>query len=189
MVKPGPKPSTPRLSTLDPRGVANEVVRLVTEHVWSLLFHLDSNARVEIPTDGVGTSLGFSTALLVKWTQTGTNGEDWNSGMAQDAVQMICEALYSRAGEPGTFGIGPIEEAQEALDPDTSIGLLLVAAWTRIQLAQGLPVSAVQLAALAGLSAEHVRLLARQGELQLVEGEVQSDEAKRWLKARGVGGF
>jgi hypothetical protein len=176
------------LRDLDPIAVAGEVAQLVAEHVARLLFHVDPTAAWHCPS-GAGSSLGFSTALLVEWAKRGTNGEQWTAGHAMDAIQSVCEALYSRAGEPGTFGGGAID--LDDADPDDAIGVVLLAAHARVRLAHGGDVPAAELAVLASMSPVNLRLLVRSGELQAVEGKpvrVSAEVARRWLAARGIAG-
>jgi hypothetical protein len=86
-------------------------------------------------------------------------------------------------------GATDIDGLQAEADPETPLGLVVCAAVARELLELGRSISAVQLAALACLSATQVRQLARSGELVLDDGEIAAKEARRWLGARGVPGF
>lgn len=178
-----------RLAQLDPLAVAAEVAQAVHHHMVRRGLDLD----IDVPPlsdaaakRGAGTSLGYSTALLTDWAKRGTNGEEWDEGMAWDAVQHVCTALYSRAGEPGTFGGGPIDEGPQRADPDTAIEVVLLAAWCRTLLTQRTDVPVRALAALSGLRQQSIRNLATDGELAMHQGLVAPDEARRWLSGRGV---
>lgn len=200
MTRRGAPTDKPRLSQLDPRAVAEEVAGLVANHVAALLFTLDPGAQWTCPA-GAGSSLGFTTALLTDWAQRGTNGEEWTTGMALDGMQAVCEALYSQAGVPGTFGVGELDRPEPDTDddpmadadPESTIGVVLLAANGRCSIAQGEPVTAAELGALADMTAVSVRALARAGELAIDldtrPAVVAAKDARRWLAARGVPGF
>ena len=67
-----------------------------------------------------------------------------------------------------------------------NLALVLTAALGREAVETGRPVTVAQVAALAGVDPNHVRLLARGGELPVNGGEVPAEDARRWLVARGV---
>jgi len=169
-----------RLRDLDPRQVGEEVTRLVLDHLHIRALDVGMELRESGPS-----SLGFSTALLTDWAQHGTNGEAWDEGMAWDAVQQVCEALYSRPGEPGTFGSGPIDQRSKA-EPESAVEVVLLAAWARQCIAQRTDVPVRALACLAGLSVGGTRNLGPAGELTIHDGLVAPEEARRWLSGRGV---
>lgn len=172
-----------RLRTLDPREVGEEVTRLLLDHLHTRAWDVGAEVRATGPS-----SVGYSAALLTEWAKRGTNGEDWSEGTAWDAVQHVCTALYSRAGEPGTFGGGPIEQRSNK-EPESGIETVLLAAWARSCIAQRTDVPIRALAALASLSIQAVRNLGTAGELHVGRGLVGWDEARRWLSGRGVAGF
>ena len=58
-----------------------------------------------------------------------------------------------------------------------------------MRLAQAEAVSRRDLAVLASIDPAHVSLLARKGEIEIVDGEVAASVARRWLSGRGVQGF
>jgi 2-hydroxychromene-2-carboxylate isomerase len=88
--------------------------------------------------------------------------------------------------------VGEIEDVIEDADP-SAVGLVLRAAWARLMIAEGGPVSSAQVAALAGLNPRAVRQLVEAGEISAKKRDgdlmVKADEARRWLGARGVAGF
>jgi hypothetical protein len=138
------------------------------------------------PAESAGPSaLRFTVQLLTGYAQSGLRMTDWpDHGCAHDAIQEVCEALYSRAGE-GTFGIGDLESE---VDPDTAIGVVLLAAHARETIEGGRPASARELAALAGVDSKSLyRVCALRGDI--VDGRVKAKTARRWLMARGIGGF
>lgn len=173
--------SKPRLHALTPDDVGAEAHRLVLEHLSRQAM------RIGCTIDEVGPSdLALTAADLTRYAQTGDTG-DWGAADgALDAAQSICEALYAQAGVPGTFETG---ELAEDADPETPIGLVLVAAFGRMAIEQKKKVPVRQLAALSGIDYKSLELLARKGELSLEDGQVSSAEARRWLSGRGVPGF
>lgn len=189
----GPAPRTPRLADLDPDALAAEVVEAVRQHIARLALGLQpAHTWDERSVEGGVSTLALTTADLTRFAQSGDTA-DWGApSCARDALVEVCGALYSRAGEPGTFGVGEIEEVVEGADP-SPLGLMLRAAWARVQIAEGSPVDTAQVAALAGLNPRAVRQLVDAGELRarLRDGglTVRADEAQRWLAARGVDGF
>lgn len=180
----------PRLRDLSPDDVATEVEGLVRDQIRRLSMALDSGA-------GTPTVTGFPTLqstvrMLAGYAQIGLRATDWpDHGCARDAVQDVCVALYSRAGDPGTFGVGPLDPdaiAIEADGDDSRIAIMLLAAWARVQIDNREPVSIRALAMLAGVDPQHVRLLGRKSEIEIEGGRVPADEARRWLSRRGVEG-
>jgi hypothetical protein len=86
-------------------------------------------------------------------------------------------------------GVEDVDGLAADAEPTTSLGLVICAARAREQLASNCPISAVQLAALAGLSATQIRLLGRNADLEITGGEIDSKQARRWLASRDVPGF
>lgn len=183
----GPAPSTPRLATLDPATVAREAVDLVAEHVRRLTFYAGWD---DGPSQITGGSLGLEVSQLTAYAQTGAVGDWPDASCAIGCLQTVCECLYSQAGVPGTFGGGPLDT--DDADPDTAIGVVILAAHARYRLdtgprSQGVPLA--ELAALASVSPGRLRQLTASGELRSTDGRVRADDARRWLAARGVAGF
>jgi hypothetical protein len=176
-------PSTkPKLAALDPTAVADAVCQQVADHVSRLATQLWGGCT---PQSGlvVGT-LHAEVQALVQWAQTG-RAWDWeDSGDAWDAASQIVSALYGSAA--GNEDLGDlIGDA----DPETPIGIVLVATHCRVRIAQRESVTARQVAALAGLSARQVRQIVEDGELTMEGGEIEAREAKRFLRARGIQGL
>lgn len=176
--------SAPRLRTLVPQDVAAEVVQLVTDHATTLLLAVDPSATWSLPS---ATALRWTTQLLVGYAQRGLPATDWpHHGAAADALLDVCSALYSCAGRPGDFDLGSIDDE---VDPSEPIGIVLLASSARIRIDKRERVPVRELAAVAGVDPDHVRLLARKGELEVVEGEARAKEARQWLSGRGVEGL
>jgi hypothetical protein len=77
-------------------------------------------------------------------------------------------------------------------DLDDPLALVLVAAWARVQLADGEALTVRQLGALAGLDASVIRKMNKDGEITLTGIRpcvADAAEARRWLGARGVKGL
>lgn len=194
-----PTTVTLRLADLDPRAVAGEVVSQVRNHIAHLSLCLSPGIEWrESGGDGgdgslasarpAETNLGWTVEQLTRFAQVGELGDWREPATAADAILDVLSALYTSAGDPNIGG-GDLDVADA--DPDSAIGLVLVASHARVRLARrgGAGLSARELGALAGLSATQVRLLARQGELTLEDGVCPRAEARRWLSGRGVAGL
>lgn len=186
-----PPTDKPRLKNLDPERVADDVVRMVQDHIASLTLMLDMGARM--PAYEGPDQLRWTVMLLTGYAQRGLAATDWpDSGCAAGAMLDVCTALYSQAGRPG-IGAGAIDEE---LDADDEIGTVLLAAQARIHIVQGDDVPVRELAALASLSTWQVRELGRTGELAVQPGGggrqqafVRAKMARRWLSGRGIEGL
>ncbi len=120
------RPSTaPKLAALDPREIAQSVCDLVDRHVGRLAFPRGVTDYQAGPA--LSSTLGCEMLDLVRYAQTGDVGDWGDDSGALDVLQTICEALYSQAGVPGTFGLGPIEDAEDDALED-QVSLVLVAA-------------------------------------------------------------
>jgi hypothetical protein len=133
-------PSTrPRLSNLDPVDVAADVCSSLVAHIARLAFPLaPAWIAADLPGDAQdlarSTDLGLTVQQLTVYAQSGSLG-DWHDGVdAVDAVASVCSALYSQAGVPGTYDVG---ELSGDADPETPIGLVLVAVDARNALEHG----------------------------------------------------
>lgn len=183
-----------RIHDISPDDVADDVERLVRDHIVRLSLALDSGSSMPM-TEGFPV-LRSTVRMLAGYAQIGLRATDWpHHGCARDAVQEVCEALYSRAGEPYTFGVGPLEpgavatDAELGDDAESRIAIVLLAAWARVGIDNSEPVPVRALATLAGVDPDHVRLLGRKGEISITDGHVHAEEAYRWLSGRGVEGL
>lgn len=179
---------------LDPAAIARAVVLRAQEHVCQLIMHIDLGLAWSIPwTDPPEAShLGHTVRLLTGYAQRGLRATDWpHDGCARDAILDVVSTLYTHAGDE-EIGAGVIDRLDECADLDDPLDVVLVAGWGRHQIAAGESVTPAELAALAGLTPNGVRDLARRGELRAT-GEnrwrVSAREAARWLASRGVDGF
>lgn len=181
-----PPTTKARLANIDPVNFGREVADRVVHHLARYVATLSPGVRLEIDcgTNGLESSgVALSATDLCRWTQTGT-GE--HPDEARDSLQALCEALYVRPCDEGTYAVSDLDDDA---DPTSDFGAVVVAAACRLALLDGEAVTPRWLGALASVDAEHVRLLARRGELALVDGEISAEEARRWLSGRGVKGF
>lgn len=192
-----------RLADINPPTVAASVVRTVLEHLHTTVMRLDHTIQIGsvLGPDVGALGLRATTEALAHYAQRGLPVWDWtHHGHAADALLDVIAALYSRAAD-GDLDRTAIDVLDD-VDPDDAIGLVLVAAAARVKLDRENALSARELAALAGLSASQVRHLIRTGELVPEGGpregrgrgpaggqRVPAEEARRWLRARGVPGI
>jgi len=195
-----PPTTKPRLADMDPESLARDVVRRALDHVQSIVTRIDPtwSARIvtvmggdgEMPVgpDAHGLGIYATVVRLAHYARTGALGDWQDDACAQDAVLDVMSLLYSEAGS-GEIRGGEYDAADH--DPETPIGLVIVAAMARMRLADRhtAGVSARELGALAGITATQVRHLSRAGEIALEDGVVPRREARRFLAARGVPGF
>ncbi len=179
--------SSPRLADIDPDALGLEVAELVLAHLARYALPLSPGVTLHIEGDGASSNIALTVADLTRYAQSGDTADWGDDSGALDAIQEVASILYSRAGEPGTFGLGDLEAE---IDPKTGIGAVLIAAMARLALLGGKPVDARALAVLSGVAREHVYRLIRDGEIA-ARGEARSTEiagaeARRWLSGRGI---
>lgn len=169
-----------RLADIDPAAFGAEVERLVTDHATTLLMAVSIDATWQLPEHA--GQLRHEATMLAAYAQRGLVGDWAHHGNAADALVAVCAALYTCAGRRHEIG-GPDDVD---VDPTDQLGIVILAAQARIRIDQKEPVPVRELACLAGVDPNHVRLLGRQGELAVVDGAVAAKVARRWLGARGV---
>lgn len=177
-----PRPSGPRLRDLDPARFARGVQRATCHHLTMRAFDLG----IEIPPIGERSSLWLSAHQLALYALTGRGTED--AGGPMEYVQSVAEALYTRAGDAGTYDVPDLDEDA---DPRTWPGLVIRAALARERVMRGIEmISRADLAVLGSLDERQVRRLIDEGE---IVGDnragVHPDHARQWLAVRGVEGF
>lgn len=176
-----PPTDKPRLSQLVPEEVAAEVANLAIDHVASLTTSLLTGDAVRRAVkDARSTPIYREVQRFACYAIEG-------SMLAGDSVWSHMVSLIPLyASICGTdAGVDGISDA----DPETPLGLIICAALARERLELGDAVSAVQLAALGGLSDRQVRQLIRDGEIAARDGRISAKTAKRFLRARRVPGF
>lgn len=108
---------------------------------------------------------------------------------AQAEASAIARLLNARprGGAPSWAN----DELVPDVDPGAAIGVVLVAARARLRIVGGEAITARELAHLAGLADNHVRLLIRRGAVRAAARSrlIGAREAARFLAARGIPGF
>lgn len=181
-----PRPSGPRLRDLDPERFAAGVRDAVAHHVWRLLMSLDGIGATE-PLESTRSTNGVWLAAhqLALYALTGRGTED--AGGPAEYVQSVAEALYTRAGDAGTYDVPDLDEDA---DPRTWPGLVIRAALARERVMRGIEmISRADLAVLGSLDERQVRRLIDEGEIVGEQSGVHPDHARQWLAVRGVEGF
>jgi hypothetical protein len=194
-------PSTlPRLPAITPDALLTEALTAVAEHLSRVALHLSPHPVLFLPTAEQlrETDLALTLRALLRYAQTGEDAETDDASVAAeyaaDRVLTVTTALSGCAWdrvvdvaedtEPDDREAwGPVARSTE---PATVTGLVLLAAWARVQLARETPLSVREVAALAGVSIKTVRHAIDERELRQRAAGVAADEAKRWLGARGV---
>ncbi len=176
-----------RLSHATPRGVGDEVLRVVLAHARRFIPTLEPN----LAEGSALVELQRQAEEFTVYAQTGmVDGVLLATAGARPVLWNLCAALYGCAAEPDA-DVGAMLATRA--NTKTELGLVLVAGRARIDLGRGQPVSAKALAVLAGMSERHVRGLLG-GELPVADVParprlVTARGARRWLASRGVAGF
>lgn len=179
----------PRLSRIDGPSLAEEVVRAVVTRIQSTALQLGPGIEVRISgLEEVRAGTLYHEILdLVAWAQRGEG--------QPDEVHDLCLSAATACWPAPIEGpdLTPAELYSEA-DPETRIGLLIVAAFARERIARGFGVTPRDLATLAGIDQSQVRRLIREGELAVKQEserkqEIPAAAARRWLAGREVPGF
>ena len=148
-----------RLRDIEPDDFGRDVVERYMSHLVALLGEHVRNSLIE-PIDVLKTEA----ALLATYAKNG-NGV---SLVRAKASYIAVRAMY------------------DSTEYDANTDTVLLAAQARIHLDCNQAVQVRELACLAGVDPDHVRLLARQGEITIEGGVVAPQIAKQWLTARGV---
>lgn len=178
-----------KLADLKPEAVAAEVCAAVVGHIRQLASGLSPSLADRVRgADAKGSDLELEVEALTGYAQRGLPVWDWKTtGEVSDAMLSVLSALHTSAGSPEIEG--GILDAPEDADPDSAIGVVLLAARGRWRLDDGKPIPSREIAALAGIRYQSVKDLGVKGEIAIAGGEVRAKEARRWLGARGVPGF
>lgn len=181
-------PSTkPRLSTLTPDGVALEVAVATFQYTQQLVQTLLAPAYA-----GVRWHDSVQVEVLCRQTHVHEAvrqlAEYAIVGAGNAEVIAVARNLLRPLGATILRGLDVDESRANGVELDSALGVVFCAAEARARLQRMQPLTAVHLAALAGLSATQVRLLSRSGEIATHDGEVAAREARRWLTARRVAG-
>lgn len=118
---------------------------------------------------------------LAEWAKTGQGAPTATIGA------LLAEVRADLDGRP------PDAARRSLPEPTTAAGLILLAAGARLALVEGRPVTAVELAALAGRDERTIRAAAAAGTLRPIDGgrpmRFAVEVAHTYLHARGVAGF
>lgn len=178
----------PRLSFLSAESVALEVAIAAFRHTQSLVQALLAPAYEGVPEGPEMEALCRQTRVydaVLALAVYAISGRGAGQAVLTNAASLL-RAMRSSVIDDGT---PDDEDSLRSPSVDTPLGVVLCAARARAQLEQDLPVTAMQLGVLAGLSAPHVRLLNRAGELAMCNGQAAAGVGRRWLAERGVPGF
>lgn len=185
----------PRLARLVPADIAADVEERIDRYLGRLAVPLSPGLMLHTRRHG-DTGIALTASALCEYAQRGLPVYDWEThGEAEDACAEMVGVLWGRIADAGHGGdVGPLaaDEAAEEADLDDPLALVLVAAWARVTLAKGDPLTVRQLAALAGLDPAVVRRMADAGEVALTGQRpraAEADEARRWLSGRGIKGL
>lgn len=181
----------PRLATIDPATLAADVDERLVRYLGRLAVPLSPGLTLHVGHHGQ-SDMALTVSALVTYAQRGLPVWDWDThGEARDGVQSVVSTLYACPAD--TSIVGPLAETDlDDADLDDPLALVLVAAWARVQLADGEALTVRQLGALAGLDASVIRKMNKDGEITLTGIRpcvADAAEARRWLGARGVKGL
>ena len=197
------RPTTKRrLRNIDPDDFGREVAERVGTHVTSILPDADeATARIIEQHLDIVTK---KASLLAEYAQDGA----LDPKQASDLLFTVSVWLYSCAGQalsPENEALSPENETNASLSlrsartracslllekhdvfPTDDLGIIILAAHARVRLDHNGAVPVRELACLAGVDPDHVRLLARQGEITIDGGVVAPQITKQWLETRGI---
>lgn len=182
--------TTLRLSDIDPAALSAAITEAVAHHVGRLAVPLSPGLTVHVEGPHGDSGVGLSAADLARYAR----GEGGLDSTVEDYAVELVPLLASPLATGGDLPLvltrwlsGQVDA--DLLDPgslEDRLALVLTAALGREALDHGQPVSVGQLAVLAGVSPDHVRHLARKGEVTVKDGQVSAEDARRWLVGRGV---
>ena len=172
---------TRRLADIDPIAFGLVISKYATDHVMGLI-HLPPR-KVNLTLPRPEDLLVYEATALARFAQAGERPD----ADIEDIVRVMCRTLFSYAMVDDEM----VTPDDVDLDPSSDLGIVLLAAQARIRLTRNETVPVRELACLANVDPDHVRLLARdgqivKGEMALVAGGIASPIAREWLATRGV---
>lgn len=183
-----------RLSDLDPRTVGSAATDAVLQRLSRLSLPLAPGVTLRWETQG-DTDLGVTVASLCAWAQSGALGDWTDHEDAADALLTATEVLY-RAPLGDAWDAAEAAAAAEDGPADSDpVALVLAAAWSRVRICRGEPITLRELARLASVAPSRVKQLVVAGGLAASgrggpqPHRVEAAEARRWLAARGLTGW
>lgn len=174
-----------RLNQIDPESLGNKVQEHVEEHVASICLQLG----IEWHNEPAVPQLVFSVKTLASYAMRG----GYLDAPVEEYLISIAPPVWSRAADEGTFHTAEFDDA----DPDKLVPgnwldelvLVMRSAIAREKLEQGESVSPAELAMLASMAGDAIRLLCSRGEIAATKDGgwlIASEEAKRFLELRRV---
>ena len=189
------RPTTkPRLADLVPARVAEQAEELAIAQIGRLAFALQPSVQISVSPKRGATNLGQQLIALCLYAQTGEIGPFDSPRAAETAVRSIATSLYGPAAWPGDHESGPLEVIEDEAVSETPLGLVLLGAYAQARLGQDGPVTARELAILAGVSPDHVLVVLRTKGSQLGQvwpeqigpTRITAESATAWLQGRKI---
>lgn len=173
---------TRRLADIDPVAFAVAVSQCATDHVAGLI--CIPERKVNWTVSVLEDLLVYEATALAHYAKAGVRPE---TDDIEDILWVVCQTLFSHAMVEHSI----VTPDDIDVDSASDLGIVLLATQARLRIARNERVPVRELACLAGLDPDHVRLLARdgqmaQGQMALIAGGVTAKVTKQWLEARGV---
>ena len=168
---------------LDPAAVGAEVEAWVLDHVRTLLFALGA---MDTAIQPAVADCRLAARELTAYAQGHPDACADCGHEPAEYIQSVVEALYT-AAHPSVYRSVDGDWSSRD-DPEHAIDAVLRVAMARDRLSSVVQ-TAVPLAWLApwtGTTVKRLRNLAAAGEITVVDGDVEPDEAIRWLSGRGI---
>jgi hypothetical protein len=193
-----PPTTKPRIQQIDPEALASAVEDEIVHHVERFIQPLFPGVRVVLYTGTSlrNTAIGATVRALAKYA---ISGEMEDVGELVEEIASILGTPFvasaDRSADP-TFTRSALRGEVDIDDLDSSViaqlALVICAAVGREHIELGRPVSASQLAALAGTSTRQVQYLSRNKTITGTElvrhggGGITAESARSWLAGRGT---
>lgn len=185
-----PRPTSPRLATLDPVAVATFVCRGLIKHEKRLR-QLTSRIGLAVVDDVCGFPVYGDLLRLIRFAQTGDEGYP---GEASTTLENLSVVYFGSAAWGGSV---TLSGNQESMGKDAGdVGTVVLATRARLTIAARAAVHHQALAALAGVHPSRVLALAGKAGKGVLKhsgvgrtGRITAASARAWLKAKGVPGY
>lgn len=183
------------------RLVPNEIARDTVERLLARIHRIreylgDRDAKpANVAQVAARSPIAEQVRLLVDFAQRG-GAAGWSGAEdARAALTEILDAMWEPVGARIPPKLTKVEGIDDTIldEQHDMLHLVILAAWCRIQIARGEPVSLRALGALAGRSPRRMQALASDGEIPVTgttkHRKVRAIDAGRWLGGRDVPGF
>lgn len=186
------KPTSLRLSTIDPDDLGRQCAEAVAAHIGRLTLPLSPGYEVRVDGPNGDTGLAFTVGDLARYARGEGALESVVEDYAVELLPLLGSPLAAHTGAlPAVVSAwlaGDVDVDDLAADSlEDALALVITAALGREALDGGQPLTVAQLAVLGGTSPDVVRRLVREGEVA-AEGDrpmrVPAVDARRWLAAR-----